>query len=209
MGRLQTPASPSWLSMLLLLVAPLLLLRGAAAQNPGVNTLLEDGSYSKLRPCAQSCFYYRGGYTRDILGYSMRCSLTTTLLSTVAENECFCRTDLQLSAQLTISTCVLKRCSSNTNDVTSALGVYGAYCTANGYLDGGPVDAQPTVAGQGGGGGGGGGGPAATAGAGNGAPIPTAGRPSAGVRHAAHLGVVGLVGAVLCAWYVSSAPAGP
>jgi len=111
-----------------------LLIAGTVAQTPGPQSLIDRADFSKLRPCAQSCFFYRGGYTRDYLGQAMRCSLTSTLLSSVADNDCLCRTDLQLSAHLTISTCVLKSCSSNSNDMTSAWSAYDNYCTANGFV---------------------------------------------------------------------------
>src|SRR3569833_4330020 len=120
--------------MLLLLTPFILFIAGAVSQNPGPQSLVDQGNFSKLRPCAQNCFFYRAGYTSDYVGRYMQCSITTTLLSRVAENECYCRTDLQISAHLTISKRVLSLCASNTNDVTSALSVYDSYCTSNGYV---------------------------------------------------------------------------
>jgi hypothetical protein len=107
-----------------------------SAQVNGPQSLVDDANFSKLRPCAQNCFFY-GGHSKtvaDRLGTAISCSRTTTLLSRVAENDCYCRTDLQPSAHLDLSTCVLYYCSSNTNDMTSAWSVYDGYCTANGYL---------------------------------------------------------------------------
>jgi hypothetical protein len=117
----------------------------ALAQVPGPQTVLDHAGYSKLRPCAQGCFYYKGQYTSDKLGLSLRCSITTILLSKVAENDCFCRSDLQISAHLSLSSCVLKSCQSNSNDMTSAWSVYDSYCTANGYFVGSGAESVPTA----------------------------------------------------------------
>ncbi|KFY99206.1 hypothetical protein V500_01438 [Pseudogymnoascus sp. VKM F-4518 (FW-2643)] len=132
--------------MFLYLLASTLFIVRAYAQNNGLQSLSNEANFSKLRPCAQLCFFYTyaGGLVGDEVGSIMSCSLTTTLLSRLAENDCYCRTDLQSSGHVGISTCAEFRCS-NTNDVTSAWSVYDNYCTANGYVAAAKTTAQRTA----------------------------------------------------------------
>jgi hypothetical protein len=48
------------------------------------------------------------------------------------ENSCFCRSDLQAKAENHISTCVQSMCG-DTEDATSAVSIYEAYCTSAGF----------------------------------------------------------------------------
>ena len=116
------------------------LLDAVHGQQNGIQTIFGDPTYSKLRPCAQRCFYIQLGspvdYLRDVLGSNIGCSMirTTSITSLqVAENDCFCRTDLQPSAQAVITQCVLSRCNQNENDAATAGAMYNGYCSANGY----------------------------------------------------------------------------
>ncbi len=116
------------------------LITAAHGQQDGIQTIFGDPTFSKLRPCAQRCFYIQLGspvdYLRDILGSNLGCPMvrTTSITSLqVAENDCFCRPDLQASAQGVITQCVLSRCNQNDNDAATAGAMYSGYCAANGY----------------------------------------------------------------------------
>ncbi|KAK3904048.1 hypothetical protein C8A05DRAFT_32186 [Staphylotrichum tortipilum] len=115
------------------------LLAAALGQQDGIQTIFGHPTYSKLRPCAQNCFYFHLGapvtYLRDILGSKMGCPMVrTTSITSVqaAENDCFCRADLQASAQAVLTQCIMSRCNQNENDAVTAGAMYGGYCSANG-----------------------------------------------------------------------------
>ena len=116
------------------------LLDAVYGQQDGLQTIFGDPTYSKLRLCAKGCFYVQGGNPatslRDVLGSHIGCPMvrTTSITSLqVAENNCFCRADLQLSAQGVITQCVMSRCDQNANDAATAGAMYSGYGSANGY----------------------------------------------------------------------------
>ncbi len=132
--------SSYWPSKMHTLWIFLSLLNAVYGQQDGIQTIFGDPTYSKLRPCAQRCFHIQLGspvdYLRDVLGSSIGCPMVSTTSITslqVAENNCFCRTDLQPSAQAVITQCVLSRCKQNQNDAATAGAMYSGYCSANGY----------------------------------------------------------------------------
>ncbi|KYK58634.1 hypothetical protein DCS_05651 [Drechmeria coniospora] len=121
------------LAVFLLLAMP-----AAAAQAEGTQSLSSAKDFSSLRPCAKSCFWRTNFQTRtyDYLGSTLKCELTTTEFQTisVAMNGCYCRTDLQANAYQSLSRCVSRFCSGNSNDLSSAASIYSSYCTSNGFI---------------------------------------------------------------------------
>ena len=116
------------------------LLDAVYGQQDGIQTIFGDPTYSKLRLCAKGCFYVQGGNPatslRDVLGSHIGCPMvrTTSITSLqVAENNCFCRAHLQLSAQGVITQCVMSRCDQNANGAATTGAMYSGYCSANGY----------------------------------------------------------------------------
>jgi hypothetical protein len=102
-------------------------------------SLVEQSDYTSQRPCAQACFYLGAFSGPDALADGIGCDVHTIT------NDCFCRADLQASADSLIKRCVNSRCSSNTLDTNSALSVYDGYCTSAGYTK--AVEATTTDAG--------------------------------------------------------------
>lgn len=111
-----------------------------SGQLDGLQTIFDDAAYTKLRPCAQGCFFIDLGEPatslRDLLGSKMGCHIVRTTVTTefqLAENNCFCRADLQRSAHGEIYKCIVSRCDQNQNDVSAASAMYEGYCANNGY----------------------------------------------------------------------------
>ena len=103
---------PPIATLLLLSFLPLISAQGSF-------TLTSLAAYTSLRACAYQCF---GAYG---LVYDLQCG-------NPYQDSCVCRTDLTASASTYLSSCVTSSCS-NTNDVTSAVSLYGNYCnTVNG-----------------------------------------------------------------------------
>jgi hypothetical protein len=90
-------------------------------------TLTESTAYASQRPCAKRCFYYGSHGGADLLAGEIGCALDPI------ENECICRSDLQQTADSFLRKCVSERCDANAIDISSAVSIYDAYCTSNGY----------------------------------------------------------------------------
>ncbi|KAF4231135.1 hypothetical protein CNMCM8980_005613 [Aspergillus fumigatiaffinis] len=90
-------------------------------------TLTESTAYASQRPCAKRCFYYGSHGGADFLAGEIGCAVDPI------ENECICRSDLQQTADSFLRKCVSDRCGKNAIDVSSAVSIYDAYCTSNGY----------------------------------------------------------------------------
>ncbi|KAF7114705.1 hypothetical protein CNMCM5793_009656 [Aspergillus hiratsukae] len=92
-------------------------------------TLTESTAYASQRPCAKSCFYW-GSSTKggaDFLADRIGCGVDPI------EDECICRSDLQQTADSFLRKCVNDNCDANVIDISSAVSIYGDYCTSNGY----------------------------------------------------------------------------
>lgn len=130
------------------------LLTAVLGQQDGVQTIFNNPTFSRLRPCVQGCFYIQGGspvtYLRDVLGSKMGCPMAkTTSITSIqaAENDCFCRADLQPSAQAILTRCIMSRCSQNENDAVTAGAMYGGYCSNLGRAPAGDGGDQATATG--------------------------------------------------------------
>ncbi|KIX10648.1 uncharacterized protein Z518_01732 [Rhinocladiella mackenziei CBS 650.93] len=93
-------------------------------------TLTESPAYASQRSCAIYCWY--AGFSvdggPDQLASELDCPVDPI------ENDCFCRPDLQASADSYLKSCVSGVCDGNTVDVNSAVSIYDSYCTSAGYL---------------------------------------------------------------------------
>jgi len=89
-----------------------------AAQNS--ISIFEDSSYQNLRKCAQSCLLY-GPHFTDGLVNGLDCLMSPY-------DACYCRADLSATASTFMSTCILRKCSYNADDYTSAFAAYTGYC---------------------------------------------------------------------------------
>jgi len=114
-----------------------------AQENDMVTVFVSNTRFDNLRTCAQRCFTLSyDDYARDLLGRKLGCPLSTygsteSLTSvTMAENQCYCRQDLQDNAQSHLSECVSEKCQRDTNEIASATDVYAEYCERNGYTAG-------------------------------------------------------------------------
>ncbi|KAJ9644138.1 hypothetical protein H2199_004006 [Coniosporium tulheliwenetii] len=119
-------ASPLTKALVILIaIAPLALSQDAP------QTLTNLDAYVDLRSCAKGCFYW-SGINHDKVGDELSCGKP-------ALNSCYCRSDLQSVASAFLSKCVSSACSGNRNDMTSAVDLYGGYCTNAGFLAGVPA----------------------------------------------------------------------
>jgi hypothetical protein len=100
---------PPIATLLLLSFLPLISAQGSF-------TLTSLAAYTSLRACADPCFYANGYGLVNILS-----------CGAPYQDACVCRTDLTASGSTFLSSCVTSSCS-NTNDVTSAVSLYGSYC---------------------------------------------------------------------------------
>lgn len=101
-------------------------------------SLTDVPAYSSQRPCALGCFNGNLWPGPDSLASAIDCP-------SGYGNDCFCRADLQTSADSYLLSCAVKTCSGNTIDVDSATSIYDTYCTSAGYNR---VDAAATTTGE-------------------------------------------------------------
>ncbi|KAI9743920.1 MAG: hypothetical protein M1818_002654 [Claussenomyces sp. TS43310] len=104
--------------------------------SPQTVSLQDVPGYTSQRPCALDCLSTRNG-APDILAEDMGCGTSPI------ENDCFCRSDLQATAESVIQSCVNNYCQA-TLDVNSAVSFYDAYCTSAGFT--GAAHAATTAA---------------------------------------------------------------
>jgi len=100
----------------------LLLLRTVSSQTVSIQYV---SAYTSQRDCAFACQGINPD-DADVIANYLTCD-TEPL-----ENSCFCRSDLQAKAENHISTCVQSMCG-DTEDATSAVSIYEAYCTSAGF----------------------------------------------------------------------------
>ncbi|KAH6696615.1 hypothetical protein BKA61DRAFT_682829 [Leptodontidium sp. MPI-SDFR-AT-0119] len=84
-------------------------------------------AYASQRTCASTCQAINAKGPPDILAENLHCATDPI------DNSCFCRTDMQPSAENYLQTCVQRFCS-NTLDASSAVSIYDAYCTSAGFV---------------------------------------------------------------------------
>ena len=120
-------------SLLCLFLLPgMISLTTATTDSP--QTIASLNGYTQLRACAQTCFDYgndgcAGDNVADHIGCAYGCF-------TVAHDSCYCRADLQSKAESWLSACIKSGCTlggDTTIDISSAVGLYEGYCTAQGY----------------------------------------------------------------------------
>jgi hypothetical protein len=113
-----------------------------------VNRIDYMTDYQYLRGCAKWCFFDDGH--RDHLAENLQCDAD----GDGAKNRCVCRQDLIPKGRSFLSSCAMGVCEQNTNDASSVVIIYGAYCAANGYRSPNtePGVVQTTSAGRGNGG---------------------------------------------------------
>ena len=95
-----------------------------------VNRIDHMTDYQYLRGCAKWCFFddEDDGH-RDHLAENLQCDAG----GDGAKNRCVCRQDLIPRGRSFLSSCAMGVCEQNTNDASSVVSIYGAYCAANGY----------------------------------------------------------------------------
>jgi hypothetical protein len=110
-------------------------------------TIASLESYKIQQVCAQGCLLNAGGYGYNInnLPQYLKCNGYPPL------NGCYCRSDLSSSANIFISSCLTTQSCTNAADVTSAIGVYGEYCSSVSSENAGVVQAAATTTVDGGG----------------------------------------------------------
>jgi hypothetical protein len=99
------------------------LLRTVSSQTVSIQYV---SAYTSQRECALACQGINPN-DADLIAEALSCATGPI------ENSCFCRSDLQAEAENTISTCVQSMCG-DTQDATSAVSIYDAYCTSAGFL---------------------------------------------------------------------------
>jgi hypothetical protein len=103
---------------------------------PATVTISDSPAYETQRPCAKLCWFN----AVNRVASAISCD------DDPAENDCFCRADLQNDAKAFIKDCVSMYCDGKTLDIDLAVGLYTDYCTSNGYTT--PVvTARPTPTG--------------------------------------------------------------
>ena len=93
--------------------------------SPQTVSIQYETVYTSQRTCAFVCQGINDD--ADLIAEELNCD-TSSLL-----NSCFCRSDLQAKAEYYISSCVQNMCA-DTQDATSAVSIYDAYCTSAGFL---------------------------------------------------------------------------
>jgi hypothetical protein len=85
-------------------------------------SLFEDSEFEVLRSCAQECIW------------GTCCISVADFIGCPSPwyNQCVCNLNQQSSAAAHVSTCVVSRCTGNT-DVSTAVAVYLDYCASAGY----------------------------------------------------------------------------
>jgi len=121
-----------------------ILFQAASSQ---IVSIQDDSLWSSQRSCALNCIDGIDGTPSILAEDYLDC------VSPI-ENSCFCRTDLQDKATSVISSCVFNFCQA-TPDVNTAVSLYTAYCTSNGFTmaagaaittaTGTPISNAPTV----------------------------------------------------------------
>jgi len=111
-----------------LTLLPLLLLTTEVASDAPATLDSVDG-FAGQRDCVYRCFGWQNiGSPLDNIASKISCPTRPVM------NDCLCRPDLQRQANIAISTCVAKSCTSNQLDIQTATSLYDNYCTSNGYL---------------------------------------------------------------------------
>jgi hypothetical protein len=116
-----------------LLASFFFLLRTVSSQTVSIQYV---SAYTSQRECAFACQGINPN-DADVIANALSCDTEPI------ENSCFCRSDLQAEAENYISTCVQRMCS-NTQDATSAVSIYDAYCTSAGFLKAAGNTGMPT-----------------------------------------------------------------
>lgn len=96
-------------------------------------TIDQAPAFTSLRGCAQQCLYCPTTcganffYFSGDLGANIGCQ-QGKVTTPHYYDSCFCRRDLASSASSYLSSCVTLSCSTQTADVTAAVGLYDQYC---------------------------------------------------------------------------------
>lgn len=102
--------------------------------------------YTELRGCAKCCFRACNAGCAFLIADILTCGGDNVVFCTNdAKDDCVCREDLQPVATTYLSSCVFSQCSSDMNDVTSAVKAYTNYCKSTGQV----ILATTTGTGQG------------------------------------------------------------
>jgi hypothetical protein len=91
-------------------------------------------AYKDLRGCATCCFRQCSAECLFIIGDVISCGHGDIYCGQDALDSCFCRSDLQATVETYISKCVFTACSSNLNDMSSAVYAYTEYCKSTGQV---------------------------------------------------------------------------
>ncbi|KAF3920012.1 hypothetical protein ABW21_db0202439 [Orbilia brochopaga] len=106
---------------------------GTAAQSEtAVASIVSDSDYMTARPCIQTCIWYNGGLGRggnsgfQDVGKALGCGQNPI-------NACYCSDRLTATATSYFSQCISSLCTAITDpaDLSSALSIYGRYCSTN------------------------------------------------------------------------------
>jgi hypothetical protein len=122
---------PSILPLLLLLF---LLLGPNIANADDIVSIESFAPYQQLRGCAACCFRECNARCYFVIGDVITCGHGDIYCGQDVHDSCFCRSDLQPTVTTYISSCVYKGCSSNLNDVGSAVYAYTEYCKSTGMI---------------------------------------------------------------------------
>ena len=118
--------------MLLLLLGLLFAQFRFTLSASSVQTIASADAYPLQRKCVKSCYWSQGC---DLVGNILGCD--SGCYGTAALDSCWCRPDLQSSAESYISSCVKSMCSTVGGevslDISTAVSLYGGYCTGKGY----------------------------------------------------------------------------
>jgi hypothetical protein len=117
----------------------LLLLRLVAAQTATDHQeIFLLPAFSQQQLCVQECFTLDNGCVTDLVGSMLGCPInpcTLTDNSFGANDNCYCRGDLQGAAQSFLSSCVQESCTigDTAANVATAINLYAGYCTSLGF----------------------------------------------------------------------------
>jgi hypothetical protein len=102
-------------------------------------TLLNMPAYGSQRPCARGCFTRYSHDGPDNIAAYIQCDYYPV------ENDCFCRPDLQTTAEASLSACVSQGCARNQLDIDVATKIYIDYCSNAGYVKAVEASTTPTT----------------------------------------------------------------
>ncbi|KAJ6260620.1 hypothetical protein Dda_4846 [Drechslerella dactyloides] len=105
-----------------------------------VVSVVSDSDYATARPCIQTCIWYNGGLGRggnsgfQDVGKALGCGQMPI-------NACYCSDRLTASATSYFSVCISSLCTAATDpaDLSSALSIYGRYCSTAGVVEAAPT----------------------------------------------------------------------